>query len=210
LIRPHVDFISLSKRRKIPVFHSRGYEYYPWDLLRIICITRNWKILSNNGASITFQVDRVNLTLLPKYANMMLREYLEWSRYYLPESLIGKTVLDVGAGCGETAAFYFNHGAKKVIAIEPDPLAFSYLQLNMIANDWNVALYNDYLSVKHLHLDYDFAKLDCEGGEKLLMEYLPKIPIRLEAHGLELQASMNSIGFELMKQKGKLALMKRE
>ena len=32
----------------------------------------------------------------------------------------GKTVLDVGAGCGETAFFYRLYGAKKVVAIEAD------------------------------------------------------------------------------------------
>lgn len=53
-----------------------------------------------------------------------------WERNYLPISVKGKIVLDVGAGEGETAKFFLDHGAEKVICIEPDPKAFKLLELN--------------------------------------------------------------------------------
>jgi predicted RNA methylase len=49
--------------------------------------------------------------------------YGEWESFYVidRQKLRDATVLDVGAGCGETAAFYFEKGAKKVICVESDP-----------------------------------------------------------------------------------------
>jgi hypothetical protein len=38
---------------------------------------------------------------------MILNETVEWEKYYLPIDIKGKIVLDVGAGEGETARFFF-------------------------------------------------------------------------------------------------------
>ena len=48
----------------------------------------------------------------------------EWNKYYLPIYVKGLTVLDVGAGEGETAKFFLEQGARKVICIEPDVYLF--------------------------------------------------------------------------------------
>lgn len=76
-----------------------------------------------------------------------------WHRAYLP---IGKTVLDLGAGCGETAQFYLNHGAEKVISIEADSECYDKLCSNF-ANDNRVIPI-----LAHL----DSIKCDIEGGER--------------------------------------------
>src|SRR5713101_958067 len=85
------------------------------------------------------QVSQVNVLgfkfeLLHPYAAIIDDELPIWEKNYLPVSVEGKIVLDVGAGCGETSAFYIAHGARKVIAIEPDKRAYSLLLRNIKAN----------------------------------------------------------------------------
>jgi len=79
-----------------------------------------------------------------------------WHRAYLP---VGKTVLDLGAGCGETAQFYLNHGAEKVISIESDSNCYDMLRSNF-ANDHRVIPI-----LAHI----DSIKCDIEGGERDLV-----------------------------------------
>jgi len=79
-----------------------------------------------------------------------------WHRAYLP---VGKTVLDLGAGCGETAQFYLNHGAEKVISIESDSNCYNMLRSNF-ADDHRVIPI-----LAHI----DSIKCDIEGGERDLV-----------------------------------------
>jgi hypothetical protein len=50
---------------------------------------------------------------------IFIGEYADWETFYLPVNVKGLTVLDVGAGEGETARFYLEHGAKKLFALNP-------------------------------------------------------------------------------------------
>lgn len=93
-----------------------------------------------------------HLALLPYHRDLLIRELEEWHDDYLPAT---GTVLDIGAGCGETALFYLNHGAARVIAIEGDPEAFVNLHRNFGADHRVVCLF--------AHLDN--VKLDIEGAE---------------------------------------------
>jgi len=114
---------------------------------------------------------------------MVETEMKVWERFYAPHALEGLTVLDVGAGCGETADFYLKRGARKVIAVEPDKKAFEILKANMIENNMEVEPINEYFALGHLKITHDFMKMDCEGGESLLLEYDSKLkPSVIEAH----------------------------
>ncbi len=85
---------------------------------------------------------------------LTLEQELElWHRAYLP---VGKTVLDLGAGCGETAQFYLNHGAEKVISIEADSSCYDKLCANFINDNRVIPI------LAHL----DSIKCDIEGGER--------------------------------------------
>ena len=61
---------------------------------------------------------------------MFIGEYKEWEKWYLPIDVKGLIILDVGAGEGESARFFLEHGAKKVICIEMDDVCFKRLELN--------------------------------------------------------------------------------
>ena len=80
-------------------------------------------------------------------------ELKHWHKYPVPR---GGTVLDLGAGCGETAFYYLSHGAARVIAVESDPEALSFLKRNF-GDDPRVLILPEHL---------DNVKIDIDGGEK--------------------------------------------
>lgn len=91
---------------------------------------------------------------LDKDHRTIVEQELEgWHDWYLP---VEKTVLDLGAGCGETAFFYLNHGAKRVICIESNPEAVKLLKRNF-GNDNRVTI---------VEAQVDSIKIDIEGSER--------------------------------------------
>jgi hypothetical protein len=94
-----------------------------------------------------------HLELLPEHSSYLDTELELWHRCYLP---VGETVLDLGAGCGETAQFYLNHGAKRVIAIESNPVAYALLAKNFSADE----------RVTCISAHLDSVKMDIEGFER--------------------------------------------
>jgi hypothetical protein len=112
-----------------------------------------------------------NVELLYSYASIMGEELPMWEKNYLPVSVKGKTVLDVGAGCGETSAFYIAHGASKVVAIEPDKRAYSLLVKNVKANSLNVLPIRKPFELSDLLIPHDLLKIDAEGAEVALLDY---------------------------------------
>ena len=64
-------------------------------------------------------------------------------------------MLDAGAGCGETALFYLNHGAKHVICVEPPGEALRMLKKNF-GGDSRVTI---------VESSVDLIKCDIEGAE---------------------------------------------
>ena len=104
--------------------------------------------------------------------------YGEWQSFYLPEpsklfptaplvsTVEHKTILDVGAGCGETAAFYFDKGARKIIAVEIDRQSSKMIKTNASLNDWNIEIINSPFDFTCLSRhEIDLAKIDCEKCE---------------------------------------------
>ncbi len=121
------------------------------------------------------------------YAIMAQREQEQWEKYYLPNfSLEGKTVLDVGAGAGETALFYLKHGAKKVIAIEINPFAIHCLAFNVMIKKLNIEISPVPFKLEHITEEVDFMKCDIEGGEKILLNSDKLPPSIIEVNGKEL------------------------
>lgn len=125
-----------------------------------------------------------DLELAPEWAGIIKSELPLWERYYLPVDVKDMTVLDLGAGCGETAAFYFSHGAMRVIAIEPNELAFALLKRNAAVNGWDLVPHHSHFRLEHLEEAHDLMKMDIEGGETLLFGWkgLLSKPCVIEAH----------------------------
>ena len=97
------------------------------------------------------------LKLLPEHLNYVMTELQEWHAFYLP--VPPGNVVDLGAGCGETALFYLMHGAKKVIAIEGNPMAYQFLCEN----------FKDDERVVPILMAIDTINIDIEGGERGLV-----------------------------------------
>jgi hypothetical protein len=106
--------------------------------------------------------DDAKLTLLHEYARTLVSEQHVWEWVYdMPVK--GKVVMDVGAGCGETAWFYFHKGAKKVIAIEPREDCGRYLELNKRQNGWDMDIIHGPFKMEHFDIPHDCLKADTEG-----------------------------------------------
>ena len=116
---------------------------------------------------------------------MILHETGDWTKHYLPINLKGKTILDVGAGEGETARFFLRHGATKIICIEPNKEAFSYLKLNTSKN--RLVALNKPFELSDLNIPHDLIKMDIEGYEEILLNVELDTPAVVEVHGLQLR-----------------------
>jgi hypothetical protein len=155
-------------------------------------LNRHWRVSTSDGLT-SFQDSESKLRLTEEHGGILLIEGPRWDRCYMPKfSLAGKTVLDVGAGCGETAWFYFSRGASKVICIEPNKERAGLLKENAERNGWNAEIIVDSFKVEHLSIPHAFMKMDCEGGEEALLDdWVNHLgPCRMELHG---QALTNSL-----------------
>jgi precorrin-6B methylase 2 len=131
----------------------------------------------------TVKIGPYVLELTPYYFELLWREWQAWKNWYLPPwSLKGKTVLDVGAGCGETALFYYYHGAKKVIAVEPQAVLAPFLKRNMTRNEWDMQIVEGRFQLSMLEWDFDFMKMDGEGVENMLLRAESLPPCAIEVH----------------------------
>jgi hypothetical protein len=127
---------------------------------------------------------------------MYLEEVSSWQVFYLPIDIRGKTVLDVGAGEGESSKFFLEHGAKKVICIEPGSEAFKKLAINA-KHFKGIEPINDFFQLKHLQLEHDFLKMDIEGYEETLLDTIPPKPAVIEVHGLQLRDKFKARGYRI-------------
>ena len=120
--------------------------------------------------------------------NIMRIEWRLWEKYYQPpEGLKGATVLDAGCGCGESTYFDFLKGAKKVVAVESDRDAAERFRRNAKRLNWNVEFHERRFELQDLlDHDFDFVKVDIEGGEEscLALDKLPRGTY--EVHGKRL------------------------
>lgn len=129
-------------------------EMHPHNLLRYYMTYRNIS---------------VPIEMTPAAHMAFIKEQTEWSMYYLPwNGLKGKVVMDIGAGCGESAYFFFAHGASEVICVEPDPVKVAMLRRNAERRGWNVEIIPDIFRLEQLNRFFDFLKIDCDGGEDIM------------------------------------------
>jgi len=143
--------------------------------------------VEKSGSHYAARILGADMAFTMYHLSNMINELESWEKDYLPTSVVGKVVLSVGDGCGETSLFYLRHGASKVIAVEKDPEPFVFLCRNIENNQLNVIPLNESFTLEHLKLDFDFMKIDVEGGERILLELAPDQlkPCVVEAHRFE-------------------------
>lgn len=112
----------------------------------------------------------------------------DWDKYYLPIDVSDLTILDVGAGEGETAKFFLDRGAAKVICIEPEPTALKTLAKNALNHPGKLEVHAKFFELTDLSIKHDFMKMDIEGYEEILLDLLElPSPSVIEVHGLQLR-----------------------
>jgi ribosomal protein L11 methylase PrmA len=141
--------------------------------------------------------------VLTPYAENVLCE-LRCGFYKPPFSLKGKTVLDLGACCGESAWYFLKVlGAQKVYCVECDSQNIGILRHNRDISKLNFDVIPERFQIKHLKLPFDFLKCDIEGGEVLLADYLESnrlsVPCVLEVHSEALRERFEGLGFRVAK-----------
>ena len=152
-----------------------------------------WNV-AQTGDGFVVRIGNTTLTLPRNYMYLTLMEWDVWRKHYLPEfSLQGKVVLDVGAGCGETAYFYLKHGASKVICVECNEEALAYLRKNSSRNNWNIEIVDHPFELSDINREHDFMKVDCEGGEVVLLSSEQDLgPCVIEVHSAEIRENFMS------------------
>lgn len=138
------------------------------------------------------------------YGLVYLRERRNWYQYLPPEGVRGARVLDVGAGCGETAKFFLENGARRVYAIENNYEAFRYLVNNSRAATPRfkhiIPIGEAFDPGRHLNPNLDLVKVDIEGYEIDLLYWLRARPdynvnIVLETHSVWMRDRFLELGF---------------
>jgi hypothetical protein len=190
MILPKVHW---DTRRRMPCFWFFNMSYAPWAFLRVLIRIWRYKdfsVVSDDGIdTLVVSYRGMRLHISYEYALNFFYEWKDFSSDYIIEgfSLKDKVVLDVGAGCGETALFFLSHGAKKVVCIEKDHKCFDLLKKNL-QDGLRIEAINESFKLDHLRqFRFDFAKIDIEGGESELLK-LDKInfPLAIEIHGKEM------------------------
>jgi SAM-dependent methyltransferase len=187
--------VRISSKRHVPALYIGRRGLFPHEYLRIAWRMRDWKVEKRQSDSYIVRHGKDSLQLTGARMTSIICEWNQWEKYYLPEfSLEGKTVLDIGAGCGETAYFYFLQGVKRVIAIEIDPVQVKLLKRNSELNSWNNEIRELRIIPRAFELEdlgrekCDFVKIDIEGGEADLLKLdTIDFPVVLEVHGTELR-----------------------
>lgn len=158
---------------------------FPHQFLKKLWVTWNWSLTSGDNDTFRLKIGRYCIKITPYFFNAIYGEWLDWKRFYLPINLKGATVLDVGAGCGETALFYFLHGAKRVICVEPQEQLAKIIDENIRANRWDAEVLNRSFDLDLLQTEFGFMKMDCEGCEEHLLKASSIPPCVIEVHDTE-------------------------
>jgi len=191
--------IGLSQRG-VPFLVVAGRAILPHQFMKRMLATWNWR-LSSRHPYYYLKIGRYVVKLHPEYFHIIYGEWLDWKRTHLPPfNLKGATVLDVGAGCGETTLFYFIHGVNRVICVEPNSDLANIISENLRANKWNAEVIARPFDLGMLNLPVDLMKMDCEGCEAQLLsaDVLPTCMI--EVHdGHILESLRSKFGLEVAK-----------
>nr|MDO8083043.1 hypothetical protein [Candidatus Freyarchaeota archaeon] len=176
--------LGLSKKKRLPTLLYDGYAVYPHQMLRFLWDSRKFLrkgYYDKERGELHFHIGSLNMVLPASRYYLFIGEHRDWERNYLHFDVKGKTVLDVGAGAGETAMFFYLNGARRVDCVEIDPKLGRYLKINKQLNDWDINIwimgFKELLrEIPCLFDNYDVVKIDIEGDESVLLENMYNLP----------------------------------
>jgi hypothetical protein len=141
---------GFTGKKHLPMLGITGPTYYPHTFLANFWRMRQWRIVDYNSGYMRVEKASPSEAKLPHSISLRLEEHWfdtffcewpYWTKWYLPDfDLAGRTVLDAGAGCGESAAFFFENRAHTVIGVEPNPSAVDCLRENAKVNGWRLEI----------------------------------------------------------------------
>jgi hypothetical protein len=188
---------GLSNKKHLPVIWVAGMTNFHPFRLDLFLRYRGFTLTKIDDQHFVIGKNGLEFVLTPHYASIVITELINWKRdYKFPSSLKNKTILDIGAGCGESIFYFALKGCRNFIAIEPNTECAKLLEKNAEHNSLNVKVYNDFFNRSHLAETFDLIKCDCEGGESILLEHQISKPISLEVHGLDLIKKFHEKGFK--------------
>ena len=170
----------MQKQRELPSAYQR------WDDLHQSELTRNIEF-DHKVSNWVFSKNRIP---------SIVGEMQIWIKSYLSLNLSGLKVLDVGAGEGEAAKFFLDHGAAKVVCVEPQTQKYRYLARNAAKHPSFLTLKKT-INLSDLKLPYDFLKCDLKGYEEELLEANLTAPAIVEIHSLQLIEKFERFGWRM-------------
>ena len=203
-LRRNMRYILLDPKSWLILFNQFIINMGDWKKIES-SVKDDYSVLRNDRLGITFYS---NLN----YGRIIISEWEIWNKFYrFPFSLLGKTVLDVGAGCGESALFFSLCKAEKVICIEKNLDLIRFIEENRKTNSLNWDIINEPFNLSHLKLKFDAIKMDIEGCESELLNLvnIPS-PMVLEVHSQLLFKEFSRRGFKTSKvidSKNRIVLM---
>ena len=172
--------VGISGRKHIPVLkisNAPGHSFAFWQFSEARRAEKSNLLMDSTGV-LTFE------------------EMRKFGKYYEPPfSLLGKTVLDIGACCGETAQLFFRLGAAKVICVESNRERADLIRKNVDRLGWNCEVYAERFKPEHLNVKADFIKCDIEGYEMELLPHLDSRPCVVEVHNWWIKEQFEKAGF---------------
>jgi hypothetical protein len=193
---------GLSRKKRLPCIWVAGMSNFRPYRIDVFFKFRGYKLRRIDADHVAVSKNGVEFIIMQKYAALWANEFADWGKdYKLPFPLTDKTVLDVGAGCGETILYFASKGCRNFIAVEPNKECVELLQKNAANNSLNVRIYHDVFRPSHLKEKFDFMKCDCEGGEAILLEQEIFKPIALEVHGVDLFKKFRERHFKTIRKK---------
>ena len=197
-----VPRFGISRRRRLPVIKLLDHSM---SLLSVLAVLRRfwrWGLEAVPGSGlvrISTPLDALEMSR--DRAGMMLYEWGTWLKCYAPAGFDfrGKTVLDVGAGEGETVELYRQLGAARFLCVEMDHERAERLRANASRNGWDAQVFEEPFSPRLLQLQFDFMKMDCEGCETSLIGAEIGFPCVLETHEPSTTEAFVKQGFAVVK-----------
>jgi hypothetical protein len=159
--------LGFSNRKKLPVWKLGNRTFPLWDYWQIKRKIQPYSLKVRADGLWEMHVFGYDMVLTDYYGMLVLNESNLWDRY-LATDIKDKVVLDVGAGCGETALWFLSKGAKHVVAIESDDKAFELLVQNTKGH--SVDCISGKFNLDSLNIPHDYLKLDIEGGEDIMLQ----------------------------------------